>query len=342
MVDITITSIDTITAFDIETGNYRFTLDELQNVTVSQAQEKTDITGKQGRKLSSLKRNKSVTVSGTNGLMSCGLLEMQTGTDFVNGPTEVLWVDYLTVDAQHEAVTKYKAVGTVGAEIDALYLKNTDSTLGEKLTQGNAASAGVYTYTPSTKKLVFDSSVVSGTEIVVYYKRKIVADVLKDYSDVYSEKCMLYIDATGEDKCAKIYHLQIFVPKADFSGEFSLEFGDNQSVHAFEAEALSGACGTRGEFFTYTVFGENDDDYLPLASIAITTPPTKTTYTTGQTFDPTGMVVTATYGDSEKTAAITGYTYAPTTALTNATTAITISYTENGVTKTVTQTITVT
>lgn len=340
MVDITITSIDTITAFDIETGNYRFTLDELQNVTVSQAQEKTDITGKQGRKLSSLKRNKSVTVSGTNGLMSCGLLEMQTGTDFANGPTEVLWVDYLTVDAQHEATTKYKAVGTEGAEIDALYLKNADSTLGQKLTQDSTASAGVYTYTPSTKTLEFDSSVASGTEIVVYYKRKIVADVLKDYSDVYSQKCMLYIDATGEDKCAKIYHLQIFVPKADFSGEFSLEFGDNQSVHAFEAEALSGACGTRGEFFTYTVFGENDDDYLPLASIAITTAP-KTEYTTGQTFNPAGMVITATYGDGEKTAVVTGYTYAPTGALTNANTTVTISYTEHGVTKTATQAITV-
>ena len=342
MVDITITSLDTITAFDIETGNYRFTLDELQSVTVSQGQEKTDITGKQGRKLSSLKRNKSVTISGTNGLMSCGLLELQTGTEFVNGPTEVMWVDYLTVDSSHEATTQYKAVGTAGAEIDALYLKNADSTLGAKLTQGVAAGAGVFTYTPATKKLVFDSGVAKDTEIVVYYKRKIVADVLKDYSDLYSEKCMLYIDATGEDKCAKIYHLQIFVPKADFSGEFSLEFGDNQSVHAFEAEALAGACGNRGEFFTYTVFGENDADYLPLASIAVTTAPTKVAYTTGQTFDPTGMVITATYGDGEKTAVVTGYTYTPTGTLANTNTTVTITYTEHGITKTVTQAITVT
>lgn len=341
MVDITITSLDTITAFDIETGNYRFTLDELQNVTVSQGQEKTDITGKQGRKLSSLKRNKSVTISGTNGLMSCGLLELQTGTEFVNGPTEVLWVDYLTVNSSHEATTQYTAVGTAGAEIDALYLKNADSTLGAKLTQGVAAAAGVYTYTPSTKKLVFNSDVADKTEIVVYYKRKIVADVLKDYSDLYSEKCMLYIDATGEDKCAKIYHLQIFVPKADFSGEFSLEFGDNQSVHAFEADALAGACGNRGEFFTYTVFGQNDDDYSSLASIAITTAPTKTSYTTGESFNPAGMVVTATYEDGS-TKVVTGYTYTPSGSLTNQNTTITISYTEHGVTKTKTQAITVT
>ena len=58
MVDITITSLDTITAFDITTGNYLFTLDELQNVTLAQGQEQTEITGKQGRKLSTLNRKR--------------------------------------------------------------------------------------------------------------------------------------------------------------------------------------------------------------------------------------------------------------------------------------------
>ena len=75
--DLTITSLETIDAFDIVTGAYLFTLDELQNTTIAQTQEKTDITGKQGRKLSSLKKNKSVTISGNNGIVSGGLLELQ-------------------------------------------------------------------------------------------------------------------------------------------------------------------------------------------------------------------------------------------------------------------------
>ena len=80
--DITITSLETITAFNVVTGNYRFTLDELQNATIANTQESTEITGKGGRKLSSLKRNKAVTISGTNGLVSGGLLEVQTGGKF--------------------------------------------------------------------------------------------------------------------------------------------------------------------------------------------------------------------------------------------------------------------
>ena len=65
--DITITSLETINAFDIVTGAFKFTLDELQNATIAQTQEKTDITGKQGRKLNSLKKNKAVTISQWSG-----------------------------------------------------------------------------------------------------------------------------------------------------------------------------------------------------------------------------------------------------------------------------------
>ena len=77
-----------------------------------------------------------------------------------------------------------------------------------------------------------------------------------------------------------------------------------------------------------------------LVSIAITTAPSKTAYFTGDTFDTTGMVVTATMADGS-TKAVTGYTCSPTTMASN-TTAVTISYTEGGVTKTTTQAVTVT
>ena len=88
--DITITSLETINAFDVVTGNFLFALDELQNATLAQTQEKVDITGKQGRKLNSLKRNKAVTVSGNNGMVSGGLLEVQTGGKFENRDTTVM------------------------------------------------------------------------------------------------------------------------------------------------------------------------------------------------------------------------------------------------------------
>ena len=79
---------------------------------------------------------------------------------------------------------------------------------------------------------------------------------------------------------------------------------------------------------------------IKLTGIAITKAPTKTTYTQGETFDPAGMVVTATYSNGA-TLKCTGYSYEPNTPLADGTTKVTIRYTEGGVTKTAEQTITV-
>ena len=258
--DIAITSLETITAFDVVTGSYLFTLDELQDATIQNSEEKQEITGKQGRKLTNLKRNKAVTISGNNGLLSGGLLELQTGNAFEHKATQVSWTDYLTVSS-NTATGSFVAVGTEGAEITDLYIKNADGTLGSKLEQASTAASGKFAYAPSTKKFTF-TGLADGTEIVAYYKRNITADVLSNISDVYSKKAMLYVDAFGEDKCANVYRIQFFLPKADFSGEFEVAMGDNQTVHAFEAESLAGACvsGNSSLLWTYTIFGENTAD----------------------------------------------------------------------------------
>lgn len=259
--DITITSLETITAFDIATGAYRFTLDELQNAKIANTQEKTDVTGKAGRKLNSLKRNKGVVISGTNGLVSGGLLEVQTGSEFKSvDEAPIQWTDYLTI-ASDAATTSYKAVGTAGNEIESVYIKNANGTLGEVLTQAEAAAEGKFAYDPATKKITFVADAYEdGTEIVVYYTRNVKADVLENISDSYSEKCKLYIDAFGEDKCNNVYRIQFYIPRADFSGNFDFDLGENQTVHAFEAESLAGTCGSAGTLWTYTVFGANAED----------------------------------------------------------------------------------
>lgn len=263
--DFTFTSIETINAFNVSSGDYMWTLDELQNFTISQTEEKVDVTGRGGRKLNSFKRNKSVTVSGANGYISNGLLESQTGGTFSHGETNILWTDFLTVNASHEATTTYKAVGTAGAEIKALYIRKDDGTATDTLVQDSTASAtGKFAYAPGTKKLSFYTDVTEGTNIVVQYMRKIEANHLDNYSDNFSGKATLYVDAMAEDKCSNIYRVQFYMPKVDFNGEFSLEFGDNQSVHNFEATTLANTCIFDGNghslLWTYTVFGENTPD----------------------------------------------------------------------------------
>lgn len=261
--DIAVTSLDEITAFALaaQGGNYIFTLDELSDATLSQTEDKVDITGKQGRKITSLRRNKAVTVSGTNGLLSSNMLAVQVGNEFeAKDNADVMFYEPLIVNSNQASLT-YTPVGTTGNEVEYVYVKDTSGKVVKTLTQDATGAADKFTL--SGKDMTF-TDLTDGTEIWVAYHRHLKGEVLNNESDVYSRKCQLYIDATGEDKCGNIYHIQFYIPKADFSGQFDISLGGDQTTHAFEAEALAGAgcAGLGSTLWTYTIFGEGAADYV--------------------------------------------------------------------------------
>lgn len=85
---------------------------------------------------------------------------------------------------------------------------------------------------------------------------------------------------------------------------------------------------------------EETENEITLSSISITTKPTKTTYGIGDTFDTSGMVVTATYSDGTKKDVTT---FVSTSGFNSenadAVQIITVTYTENDVTKSTSFTI---
>lgn len=258
--DLIFKEINTIDVFDVTTGDFMFTMDELTNYSIAHTEEMQDVTGKNGRILSRTKRNKGITISGTNGVISAGMLALQLGGEYTNGNTTIMWTDYLTITS-NEAATKYVAIGTSGAEIVSLLVKNTNNGIDTELEQAATAAAGKFTYAPGTKKLVFNAGdYADGTQIVVRYKRQISATVIKNDSDKYSGMAMMYVNGLAEDKCANQYRVQFYLPKVDFSGEFTIDFGDTQTVHNFEATAMAGACGAGDTYYTYTVFGTTTAD----------------------------------------------------------------------------------
>lgn len=260
--DLSITSLETIMCFGINGGVHRFTLDELQNATISNTQENTALTGKGGRTIGQLKRNKAVTVSGTNGMVSLGLVEVNVGTEGEHRTsTSVKVPDYLTVTG-NTATTNYKAVGTAGNEIGEVIVKNADGTIAKRLTQDATAAEGKFAYDPATKALTFnEDEIADGTSIVVYYFRNIDGDVISNISDNYSEMVEMYVDALAEDKCHNIYHVQFFLPYADFTGNFDLALGDSQTTHGFEAKSLPETCGNGAtKYWDMTVFGRDAED----------------------------------------------------------------------------------
>lgn len=149
-------------------------------------------------------------------------------------------------------------------------------------------------------------------------------------------------DVTASDtfKPNTWYYLWIDATPADGYQFVSSASGPDGYINGVKGGTASKSVGSavREVYKTYQT-GE-----VPVAkaleSIAITTKPIRISFTAGETFDITGMVVTATYTD-KTTAQAKGYTFTPNGKLTENDKAITVSYTEGDVTKTATLNIVV-
>ena len=253
---LTITQIDQITCFN-NANELEFIMDEIQEGSINNTQEKVDITGKGGRKISSLKKNKGVTVSATNGLLVGGALAAQTGSEVEQGTYKVRVTDIIVVNTDAGATTQ-EAVGTAGAEIGTLYKKNANGSLGDKLTQVADASAlatGEFAYDPSTKALTFFSGDLSdGSEVVAFYDVEVESAKISNDSETYSKTLKMYIDVTAQDNCDNMYHGQFIIQRADFNGEFDLSMGGDPTVHSIEAESLAGGCTGSTNLWDFIVY----------------------------------------------------------------------------------------
>lgn len=251
---LSITQIDQITCFN-NANELEFIMDEIKEGSISNTQEKTDITGKGGRKIGSIKKNKAVTVSATNGVLVGGALAAQTGSEVEQGTFKVRVTDIMTVSG-NKAATAQTAVGAAGAEIGTLYKKNANGSLGDKLTQTAApAATGQFAYDPATKEVTFfEDDLADGAEVVAFYDIEVESAKISNESDTYSKTLKMYIDVTAQDSCDNVYHCQFIIPRADFSGEFELSMGSDATVHAIQAESLAGGCAGSSVLWDFIVY----------------------------------------------------------------------------------------
>ena len=245
----TITSYDELRGFDRQTKTLEMVLDELTDFTLSQEEEKTDITGKGGRVVSSLKKNKKVTGSGTNGFLCGGALAVQLGTD-VEDNSDYIYNQREDIEVKGNKVTTLlKAEGTAGNEIGTVYVRDTDNVYisgGKKLTQAASAeglTTGKFAYNPTSKELTFfEGDVADGTIVTIFYDAKVEGRRIANDADNYSKTLDVYIDVTCKDMCDKTFHGQFHIERADFSGTFDITGGSDPSTQAFEFTSLPNLC----------------------------------------------------------------------------------------------------
>lgn len=237
-------------------------------LTLDATQDKTELTGRNGRVIGYKKQNKKLSGSGTNGVVSAGLLKTQTGGEISYGKYNIKKSEVKIVNGKTLA-TDAVALGTAGSEICYLKEFSINGSVVATYQQGTTADTTHFAYDPSTKIISLpvdtdDNGIIAdGTKVVFAYEREVEATKVTDPSDKYSEVREVWIHAFGTDACENEYYLAIHIPRADFSGEFSLGLGGDQTVHNFSFDALPDLCAaTNGkasdlfDVFIYTNDGE--------------------------------------------------------------------------------------
>ena len=164
-------------------------------------------------------------------------------------------------------------------------------------------------------KLTGDKFVVV-VQVTNDYQQKVIALESKEADSMWQDA----IVNPGESFCA-----------------IETEFENNvwTDLATMEDEALRGNLCIKA----YTTSEEVAEE-VTLTDIYVETQPTKTAYIEGENFDKSGMKVMARYSDGS-TKEVTNYTIVGGENLTTDVTSVTIQYTEDGITKTTTQAITV-
>lgn len=254
----TIISYDQFTGFDRKTGSLELIMDELTDFTLSQEEEKVDITGRGGRLISSLKKNKKVTGKGTNAMISGGSLAAMLGADIEDGDYKIKYTDAITVSANKGKTTE-AAVGTPGNEIGTIYVRDEDNAYisgGQKLTQtSEEPKTGEFSYDPTSQEITFyDGDVVDGVEVITFYDAEVEGKKISNDSDKYSKTLQGILDVTCQDACDNVFHGQFIIDRADFSGTFELTGGSEAATQAFEFTSLPNLCTGKTDLFDFIIF----------------------------------------------------------------------------------------
>ncbi len=146
-----------------------------------------------------------------------------------------------------------------------------------------------------------------------------------------------------------------YTGSTDHSLDRTLQAADGYVLPATITVTMGGSTLTAGTDYTYSsstgafaiskVITDNivisGSAYLRLDGIAVTTNPTKLAYFAGESFSNAGAVVTATMGDGTTKTVAAAWTPPATPLVAGASQTVSISYTENGMTKTTSVTINV-
>ena len=260
----TINQVDKMTGYRRSDNAVEFILRELQNVKLSNTENKSELKGKNGNIIKVLMKDKGLTISGASGWLSGGLMAAQTGSEVEEGTHVIRYPDIKTAEktgsgasAKYTVTLDYAPLD--GKICDVRVMTDVGSLIINDWTQSATAEAGdkTYSYDSSTKKLTLPKTFTedNGLKIGVFYDTEVTGVKISNRSDKHGLPMFVTIDCTCTDPCDKFeYHGQFIMKRVQFTGQFDIDMGGDSVVHNFEGTTMPDTCTGYKELFDFVIF----------------------------------------------------------------------------------------
>ena len=151
-----------------KTGEIMYSINQVEDpqLTVS-ADEKTAVDA-MGTTIATFNTAKNAEFSGSNSMFDLNLLASQMGTTkkVAGSESKIVSPIFETIDVTGKTVTIKNE--PVGKKLEAIYVLNSDSTLGKKYTSDATESADKFKYENESKTITLPTSVTTGQIFVMY------------------------------------------------------------------------------------------------------------------------------------------------------------------------------
>ena len=268
-----------LTDYDRQTGLRRFTLPEVQDFQINVTTQEDEITDATGSPIAILEAAKSAEFSGNSSFTNLELLAYQSAADdniLTSNIQDMQIIEILTI-TDGKVTLAHTPVGTVGSEIEYVYIRNSDGTSGDYMEQGTqAAAAGTDQETglPTKAKfalgtngtsgkteLTFDSS-LNGTSIYVDYKFNATSGMyFESLDDKFTTSSKIVVRVLCRNVCDdnQVTVLAIVCENAKLSSAFDISFARSET-HPFTYRVMPAYCGTSGKSL-YKIYMLDTEDY---------------------------------------------------------------------------------
>ena len=234
--NITLLGIEEVYGFSRKDKSLLFAFDQPKSGELNGNNDVTYVEGKRGVRLGTLKRNKTTGFNCENAYVVYSALAHQWGSEVEEAsetnPINVRRAELLTADDTGVTLSAKPVEGSL-----KVYETNEDKT-----------KKAVVEATNSDADVTITDVVKGETYLCVYDEAVSTAKRIINDGEKFSEDVELVINLLGQDICSGLqYLIQCRIFKAAVSGEWSLSFGSDPSVHNFSAEGMLDTCSGNTE-----------------------------------------------------------------------------------------------